>query len=229
MTIKKLILFFKAHLPASKRILFFKATFKEQPGYDLREGPRGKNRWMRGAEALPSGKRVGDIVAQSAPMTQVHPDVRRSGDAATIQAAEALVKALTTPEWGMRKIQAGKMTQRTLSQFNAYQHIPEVKQLIEDIANKRPIDGLTLHYLKRRYVENETISKPDDLNLWFSNALQDKEAILFKNNPGGRYVVHSKKFSLLAVFEPTGQRVSVYDYPVDYKGDQWCLIQQLII
>lgn len=146
-----------------------------------------------------------------------------------IQAAEALVKALTIPDWGMRKIQAGKMTQRTLNQFNSCQHIPEVKQLIDDIINKRPIDGLTLHYLKRRYVENEKIRKPDDLNIWFSNVLQDKKAIVFKKNPGGRYIVHSKKFSLLAVFEENGQRVSVYDYPIDYKGDQWCLIQQLII
>lgn len=174
-------------------------------------------------------QRVGEAVVQSAPMPQVHPDVRRSGDLAMIQAAEALVKALTIPDWGMRKIQAGKMTQRTLNQFNSYQHIPEVKQLIDDIINKRPIDGLTLHYLKRRYVENEKIRKPDDLNIWFSNVLQDKKAIVFKKKTGGRYIVHSKKFSLLAVFEENGQRVSVYDYPIDYKGDQWCLIQQLII
>ncbi len=47
---KKLILFFKAPRPAPRRILFFKATFKDQPGYDLHEGPKGKNRWMREEE-----------------------------------------------------------------------------------------------------------------------------------------------------------------------------------
>ena len=125
-------------------------------------------------------------------MPKVHPDVLRSGDAATIQAAEALVKALTVPNWGARTFKAGKMTQRTLDEFAPYQNIPEVKQLISDIKNKNPVDGLMLHYLKRRYVENEMISKPDDLNTWFSNVLQDKEAVVFKQKPGGRYVVHSK-------------------------------------
>ena len=168
-------------------------------------------------------------MTQTTAMPKVHPDVIRSGDAAAIQAAEALVKALTTPDWGTRKFQAGKMTQRTLDQFDAYQYIPEVKKLIDDIKNKNPVDGLMLHYLKRRYVEKETIGSPDDLNLWFSNVLQDKEAVVFKPNPGGRYVVHSKKCALLAIFEATGQRVSVYDYPMNYEGDPWCLIQQLII
>ena len=120
------------------------------------------------------------------------------------------------------------MTQRTLDQFDVYKDIPEVKKLIDDFKNKNPVDGLMLHYLKRRYVEKEAISKPDDLNVWFSNVVQDKEAVIFKVKPGGRYVVHSKKFALLAVFEPNGQRVSVYDYPMDYQGDPWCLIQQLI-
>ena len=53
-------------------------------------------------------------------MPQVHPDLLRSGDAEAIRAAEALIKALTTPDWGMKKFQAGKMTQRTLDQFDGY-------------------------------------------------------------------------------------------------------------
>ena len=42
-------------------------------------------------------------------------------------------------------------------------------------------------------------------------------------------LVHSKKLALLAVFNTSGRRVSVYDYPMDYEGDLWCQIQQLII
>lgn len=94
---------------------------------------------------------------------QIHPDVLRFGDPATIQAAEVLVKVLTTPEWGTKKFQAGKMTRQTLDQFNPYQHIPEVKQLVDAIQSKTPVDGLMLHYLKRRYVEQEAINHPDDL------------------------------------------------------------------
>ncbi len=86
-------------------------------------------------------------------MPQVHPDVLRSGDTAMIRAAEALVRAITTPDWGTRTFQSGKMTQRTLDQFDFYKHIPEVKKLIDDIKNRNPVDGLMLHYLKRRHVE----------------------------------------------------------------------------
>ena len=127
-------------------------------------------------------------------MSRVHPDVLRSGDSAAIQASEALIKALPISEWGIRNFQTGKMTRRTLDQFAPYHHIPEVKQLVDAILSKKPVDGLMLHYLKRRYVEQETIQRPDDLNRWFSQVLQDQEAVIFKPKPGGRYIVHSKNW-----------------------------------
>ena len=48
------------------------------------------------------------------PRPRVHPDVLRSGDAATIQAAEALVKALSTPDGPENRLRPGdRMTQAT--------------------------------------------------------------------------------------------------------------------
>ena len=49
---KPIILFFKAPKMAGSRpiremALFFKATFKNKPGYILRQGPKGKKRWMK--------------------------------------------------------------------------------------------------------------------------------------------------------------------------------------
>ena len=78
-------------------------------------------------------------------------------------------------------------------------------------------------------MEREIIDYPDDLNRWSSQVLQDPEAMLFKSTSGGRYIVHSKKWALLAVTDATGQRISVYDYSVDYEGGFWCRIQELII
>jgi hypothetical protein len=100
--------------------------------------------YIQGKAALYQWKRVGDIMPVMTP-PRVHPDLLRSGDPAALQAAEALVKALTVPNWGIRIFKAGKMTQRTLNQFDAYQHIPEVKHLIDAINNKKPVDGLLLH------------------------------------------------------------------------------------
>lgn len=49
---KPIILFFKvpknvSYRPVRKVVLFFKATVKNQSGYILRQGSKGKNRWMR--------------------------------------------------------------------------------------------------------------------------------------------------------------------------------------
>ena len=59
------------------------------------------------------------------PRPRVHPDVLRSGDAATIQAAEALVRALATPDWGTKKFKAGNKTRQALSDFAPFAHIPK--------------------------------------------------------------------------------------------------------
>ena len=46
---------------------------------------------------------MGDL-AQTTAMPKVHPDLLRSGDTAAIQAAEALVKAMTVPEWPKNRL-----------------------------------------------------------------------------------------------------------------------------
>ena len=84
-------------------------------------------------------------------MFQVHPDVLRSGDAAMIQAAEALVKAITVPEWGTKRFKAGNKTRQTLSDFAPFAHVPEIQDLIEKITRREPVDGFVFHYLKRVY------------------------------------------------------------------------------
>ena len=57
---KPIILFFKAPKKAGSRpiremVLFFKASIKNQPGYILRQGPKGKKRWMK----IVLGQRLG--------------------------------------------------------------------------------------------------------------------------------------------------------------------------
>jgi hypothetical protein len=65
------------------------------------------------------------------PQPRVHPDVLRSGDAATIQAAEALVKALSTPDGPENRLRpGGRMTQATLTALRAYTAVPEVRNYL---------------------------------------------------------------------------------------------------
>ncbi len=81
-------------------------------------------------------------------MFQVHPDVLRSGDAAAIQAAKALVKALTVPNWGTKTFQAGKMTRKLEVGLLPYASIPEVARVLEALQTKQSIDGRLSHYVK---------------------------------------------------------------------------------
>jgi hypothetical protein len=60
--------------------------------------------------------------------------VLRSGDAVAIQAAEALVKAITTPEWPKNRLKPnGKMTQTTVAALRAYSTVPEVRDYLADL------------------------------------------------------------------------------------------------
>ncbi len=165
------------------------------------------------------------------PRPRVHPDVLRSGDAAAIQAAEALVKALTTPDWGTKKFQAGKMTRKLESGLLPYGSIPEVRQVLDALANKQPLDGRLIHYVKRRFLEQEAIHAPGDLDRWFEKVLSDPDAQFIKPDPTphSRYVVYSDQHHLLAVVERNGQRVSVHDHDGVGLGDVWCLLKNLLL
>lgn len=167
----------------------------------------------------------------ASPLPRVHPDARRAGDPATIQAAEALVKALSTPDWGTKKFQTGKLTRKLESGLLPHGSIPEVRQVLDAIQNKQPLDSRLLHYVKRRFLEQEAISAPDDLDRWFEKVLSDPGAKLMlpDPDPNSRYVVYSDRHHLLAVVERNGRRVSVHDHDGLDLGGAWCLLSDLLL
>ncbi len=164
-------------------------------------------------------------------MPKVHPDLIRSGDTAAIQAAEALVKALTTPDWGMNKFQAGKMTRKLEAGLIPYAAIPEVQQVLDAIKNKQPLDSQIIHYVKRKFLEQETMNAPSDLNRWFEKVLSDPDTKLMvpDPNPNSRYVLYSEQHHLLAVVERDGRRVSAHDHDGLDLGATWCLLKNLLL
>jgi hypothetical protein len=164
-------------------------------------------------------------------MPRVHPDILRSGDPAAIQAAEALVKALTVPEWGTKKFQAGNLTRKLESGLSPHGAIPEVRQVLDAIKNKQPLDSRLIHYVKRRFLEQEAISAPDDLDRWFEKVLSDPGARLMlpDPDPNSRYVVYSDRHHLLAVVARNGRRVSVHDHDGLDLGGAWCLLSDLLL
>lgn len=164
-------------------------------------------------------------------MPYIHPDVLRSGDAAAIQAAEALVKAMAISDWGLKNFQSGKMTRKLETGLLPYASIPEVQQVLDAIQTRQLIDGRLSHYVKRRFLEKEVISTPDDLDRWFENVMSDRKAQVIKPNPGpnSRYLVYSDQYHLLAVIEKDGKRVSVHDHDGIDLGELWCLLSDLLL
>ena len=163
-------------------------------------------------------------------MPKVHPEVLRSGDVAQIQAAEALVKALTIADWGSKKFQAGNKTRQTLSDFAPFAHLPEIKKLMDEIQCREPVDGFLFHYLKRVYVEREALTSPDDLNRWFEQTLSDPQACLTQpKSATSRYLVYSNRYQLLAVLDRSGERVSVHKHDGNALGDVWKIVANLIL
>ncbi|MGZ8216534.1 hypothetical protein [Methylomagnum sp.] len=129
------------------------------------------------------------------------------------QAALAISKALRERNWGIRVFKAGTMTRITLDEFAPFAHLPEVSALIREIQSKRPVDGLTLKYLKRRYVEGEALGCENDLNEWFEAVLRAPDAMLeARPRPDSRFAVRSNRLGRIAIIAPDGQRVSVYNH-----------------
>jgi hypothetical protein len=163
-------------------------------------------------------------------MLQVHPNVLHSGDIAALQAARALVKAISDPDWGVKSFQAGRMSQKLAAGLLPYAAVAEVQRVLNAVNNRQPVDGRLVHYVKRRFLEQEAIDAPDDLDRWFEKVMSDPNASVMKlkPDPNSRYVVYSDRHHLLAVIARNGQRVSVHDHDGLDLGDVWCPLSNLL-
>jgi hypothetical protein len=122
-------------------------------------------------------------------MPQVHPEVLRSGDAAMLWVAEALVKALTTPNWLKNRLKPnGKMTQRTLTASRAYAAIPAVRNYLNNLMLKDyRTDSRQWYYFRYKYFFSDDLGDPSELDQRFTAVLQDPMAQIYQ--PGIRYIV----------------------------------------
>jgi hypothetical protein len=164
-------------------------------------------------------------------MLRIHPDLLRFGDTAAIQAAEALVKALTVLDWPENRLKPnGKMTQTTLTALQAYSAVPEVRDYLADLAlNHYRTNSRQWHYFRYKYLFDDDIGSPSELDQRFTAVLQDLTAQIYR--PGVRYIVYSPRENRLAIFEPDGRRVSVYRpllNELETLGEKTWLIMDLL-
>lgn len=165
------------------------------------------------------------------PTPKVCPEVLHSGDAAAIQAAEALVKALTVPEWPKNRLKPdGKMAQTTLTALRTYSAVPEVQNFLAELAkNGYQAESREWHYFKYKYQHNDLLPSPDELDRRFDAVLSDPQAVVYHKT--GRIVVYSPQEDRLAVVSMDGNRITVYRPDPDDKtklGNYTWLIKQMI-
>lgn len=143
-------------------------------------------------------------------MLTIHPAVLRSGDAAALQTAEALVRALTTPIWPENQLKLNsKMTQKTVAALQAYLAVPEVRDYLTDLSLKGyRTNSRQWHYFRYKYLFNDELGDPSELDQRFTAVLYDRTAQIYQ--PGIRYIVYSPQEDRMAILEPDGRRVSVY-------------------
>lgn len=144
-------------------------------------------------------------------------------------ALNVLATAKANKDWGSRKFKTGNMTRRTLAAFAPFKQIAEVRSLLDDIDAGKPIDGLRLKYLTRKYPEGERIQSPQQIDAWFDAVLSDLGATIRERvDKKSRYAVHSEQHGLLAIIDPDGQRISVYSHDGNSLNPIWLTLNQLI-
>jgi len=156
-------------------------------------------------------------------MPKVHPDVLRSGDAAAIQAAEALVKALTDRQWGQKNLARNKkMTEKLMTQLEAYQEQPEVADFLTRLQNDlTQVDSRELHYMQRRYLDGREFESTEEMDALYQRVIQDPDAQIYQAG-GRRYQIRSVREGWIAIVEPDGTRVSIYpDLEDDFGEPLW--------
>ena len=197
------------------RILAGKAAIEE--GYN------------EGKDALYQWKSVGEV-AQTTAMPKVHPDVLRSGDAPTIQAAEALVKAQAQNQWGQKDLTRNKkMTSQLIAQLDAHHQQPEVADFLKRLRNDPArVDSRELHYIQRRYLDGRPFESADDMDALYQQVMKDPDAQVYQVG-GRRYQVRSPREGWIAIVEPDGTRVSVYPDLSDDFGEPLWNLKSLIL
>jgi hypothetical protein len=156
-------------------------------------------------------------------MPKVHPDVLRSGDAATIRAAEALVKAHADPQWGQKNLtRHKKMTEKLTTQLEAHRHHPEVADFLTRLrTDTAHVDSRELHYIQRRYLDGRKFESMEEMDALYQRVIQDPDAQIYQAGDW-RYQVRSVREGWIAIVEPDGTRVSVYpDMDDDFGVPLW--------
>lgn len=129
-----------------------------------------------------------------------------------LQAMQALGRALDVPEWGRPRIGRGRMRRETMDVLMQHRSDPVVAKALRQAERDGRVDGLVLHYVRRRYQDGEPLSGPEDLNRRFERLLQGSGHRIYRQALGGgtRFAIYSEETGWVAVVDASGRRVTAF-------------------
>jgi len=153
--------------------------------------------------------------------------LRRLGEE-KFKALSAIGSALEEVKWRDLKIKPGAgLSKKTLKRLEEFKHIKEVNEILKKIERREPVPSRMWHYLKRKYVDEEKIKSPVELDRQIDKVLKDKEARVFLGNK--RYHVISEKYRKCAIIEKDGTRITVFTPEKEkWKGKDLGRIKDLL-
>jgi hypothetical protein len=141
-------------------------------------------------------------------------------------AQQAIGRALREGDWGQPLVKKGSsMGRETIALLRDHQEDPVCRELlatIEGQEGRARVPGRELHYVRRRYLDRESLAKPADLDPRFS-ALIDSVATQVREVRSGevrRWVLYSPQSRDVAFVDDSGRRVTSYRLRDDRDPEQ---------
>ncbi len=119
-----------------------------------------------------------------------------------------------------RTARAGRWKERIKTQFliddltdtfGDFSRFPEeVKRILE---GEEEIDSLTLHFIKRKYIDGWNLKSPDELDNMFTKHIKDPKALVHKQ--GDRIALELGRY--VAVIHPPDTKISIFRLRDKYR------------
>jgi len=119
-----------------------------------------------------------------------------------------------------RTVRAGRWKEKIKTQFliddladtfGDFSRFPEeVKRILE---GKEEIESLTLHFIKRKYLDGWDIKEPQELDRMFTKHIKNPEALVYKQ--GDRIALELGRY--VAVIHPPNTKISIFRLRDKYR------------
>ncbi len=123
---------------------------------------------------------------------------------------EVIGRTLREGRW-KEKVKTRFLIDDLIDTFGDFGSFPkEVKSLLE---GKEEIDSLTLHFIKRKYIDGWNLKSPEELDKMFTKHIKDAEALVYRQ--GDRIALELGRY--VAVIHPPDTKITIFELEEQYE------------